>query len=107
VTNAQFGEFVAATGYVTLAEKKPDPAAYPDVDPADTDCRCDGFSSDLRPRETCGTGDLTELVELPAGSFVMGSTDVVQAWHTEHGNLTQASGPARARAIREWPPSWA
>jgi hypothetical protein len=32
---------------------------------------------------------------------------VMQAWHTEHGNLTQASGPAHARAIREWPPSWA
>jgi sulfatase modifying factor 1 len=35
VTNAQFGEFVSATGYVTIAEKKPDPVAYPDVDPAD------------------------------------------------------------------------
>ena len=35
VTNAQFGEFVSATGYVTIAEKRPDPVAYPDVDPAD------------------------------------------------------------------------
>lgn len=29
VTNRQFGEFVSATGYVTLAEKAPDPKDYP------------------------------------------------------------------------------
>jgi sulfatase modifying factor 1 len=29
VTNAQFAEFVAATGYVTVAEQPPDPALYP------------------------------------------------------------------------------
>ena len=34
VTNAQFAEFVAATGYVTVAEKAPDPAMYPGADPA-------------------------------------------------------------------------
>lgn len=34
VTNRQFGEFVAATGYVTTAEKAPDPAMYPGADPA-------------------------------------------------------------------------
>jgi len=35
VTNAQFAAFVAATGYVTLAERQPDPALYPGVDPRD------------------------------------------------------------------------
>ena len=34
VTKAQFADFVAATGYVTLAERQPDPALYPDADPA-------------------------------------------------------------------------
>ena len=34
VTNAEFSEFVRATGYVTLAERRPDPALYPGVDPA-------------------------------------------------------------------------
>lgn len=34
VTNAQFQLFVAATSYVTLAERNPDPADYPDADPA-------------------------------------------------------------------------
>ena len=34
VTNRQFAKFVAATGYVTIAERKPDARDYPDV-PAD------------------------------------------------------------------------
>ena len=34
VTNADFGQFVAATGYVTMAERAPDPTSYPDADPA-------------------------------------------------------------------------
>ena len=33
VTNAAFRRFVAATGHVTLAERMPDPALYPDADP--------------------------------------------------------------------------
>jgi formylglycine-generating enzyme len=33
VTNADFAAFVAATGYVTLAEREPDPAAYPGAQP--------------------------------------------------------------------------
>src|SRR3954464_471869 len=35
VTNAQFAEFVAATGHVTVAEKALDPALYPGVPEAD------------------------------------------------------------------------
>ncbi len=31
VTNAQFAEFVEATGYVTIAERQPDPALFPGV----------------------------------------------------------------------------
>ena len=33
VTNAEFARFVAATGYVTVAEQPPDPAAYPGMLP--------------------------------------------------------------------------
>jgi formylglycine-generating enzyme required for sulfatase activity len=33
VTNAQFRTFVKATGYVTQAERRPDPADYPDIAP--------------------------------------------------------------------------
>ncbi len=34
VTNLAFARFVDATNYVTLAERAPDPALYPDADPA-------------------------------------------------------------------------
>ena len=34
VTNAQFAAFVRGTGYVTIAERKPDPELFPDADPA-------------------------------------------------------------------------
>ena len=34
VTNAQFDEFVTATGYVTIAERELDPVLYPGADPA-------------------------------------------------------------------------
>lgn len=34
VTNAQFAEFVSSTGYLTIAERKPDPRDYPQVDPS-------------------------------------------------------------------------
>src|SRR2546423_15564992 len=34
VTNAEFRKFVAATGYVTVCERPPDPAMYPDADPS-------------------------------------------------------------------------
>ncbi len=34
VTVAQFARFAEATGYVTLAERPPDPADYPDADPS-------------------------------------------------------------------------
>jgi formylglycine-generating enzyme len=35
VTNAQFAEFIADTGYVTVAEQAPDPALYPGAAPQD------------------------------------------------------------------------
>ena len=34
VTNARMAQFVAATGYVTLAERVPDASLYPDADPS-------------------------------------------------------------------------
>src|SRR5262245_24301967 len=34
VTNREFRRFVEETGYITVAERPPDPADYPDADPA-------------------------------------------------------------------------
>src|SRR5690606_26102377 len=34
VTGARFRRFVEATGYVTVAERRPDPADYPGADPS-------------------------------------------------------------------------
>jgi formylglycine-generating enzyme len=34
VTNSQFAQFVKATAYLTIAERKPDPKDYPGVDPS-------------------------------------------------------------------------
>ena len=54
VTNAQFTEFVSATGYVTVAEQAIDPALYPGAD-----------SGELQPgamvfRPTAGPVDLRD-----------------------------------------------
>ena len=35
MTNARFSRFVAATGYVTVAERAPDPEDFPGVPPED------------------------------------------------------------------------
>lgn len=35
VANAEFRRFVEDTGYITTAEQQPDPADFPDADPAD------------------------------------------------------------------------
>jgi sulfatase modifying factor 1 len=54
VTNAQFAAFVDATGFVTLAERQPDPALYPDADPA---LLCPGSLVFTQPRTRVRLGD--------------------------------------------------
>ena len=50
VTNAEFGRFVDRTGYVTVAERPPDPIVYPDADPS-RGARFGGVQEDARPRK--------------------------------------------------------
>jgi len=52
VTNAQFAEFVTATGHVTLAETAPDPKDYPDMDPRLTQPGSAVFEMTARPVAT-------------------------------------------------------
>ena len=54
VTNRQFAAFVDATGYVTLAERQPDPALYPDADPT---LLCPGSLVFTQPRSQVGLRD--------------------------------------------------
>jgi sulfatase modifying factor 1 len=54
VTNAQFKAFVDATGYLTVSERQPDPALYPDADPA---LLCPGSLVFMQPSSRVGLRD--------------------------------------------------
>ncbi|WP_375691699.1 formylglycine-generating enzyme family protein [Pseudooceanicola sp. LIPI14-2-Ac024] len=55
VTNAQFGLFVKRTGYVTVAERAPDPADFPDAPPENL------VPGSLVFQPTAGPVDLTRI----------------------------------------------
>jgi formylglycine-generating enzyme required for sulfatase activity len=54
VTNAQFEAFVEASGYLTVAERPPDPAAYPEADPS---LLVPGSLVFTKPRQRVNLGD--------------------------------------------------
>ena len=64
VTNAQFAEFVADTGYVTVAEQPLDPALYPGCRPPRSGARRAGVPAHGRPGRSAG---LAAVVGLGAG----------------------------------------
>jgi formylglycine-generating enzyme required for sulfatase activity len=63
VTNGEFAAFVSATGYVTVAERKPDAALHPDIDPAQL---VPGSAVFQAPKEA--TQDLTEWWHFTPGA---------------------------------------
>lgn len=65
VTNAQFREFVAATGYVTLAERGLDPKAYPDM-PAEL--LAPGSVVFIKPTDVRQGGSLTQWWQYVKGA---------------------------------------
>lgn len=82
VTVAQFRRFVDATGYVTVAERPPNPADYPDADPAL-----------LRPgslvfQQTRGPVDLTDYTNWWA--YVPGA-----CWRRPYGPGSSVAGKAQ------------
>ena len=64
VTNAQFAEFVEATGYVTVAERPLDPALYPGVAPADL--LPEQPLTEMVVRHTVGLADPLADADIPA-----------------------------------------
>ena len=64
VTNAQFAEFVGATGYLTVAEQALDPALYPGVSPQDLVPGALVFRPSTRSGRSAG---LAAMVDLGAG----------------------------------------
>jgi sulfatase modifying factor 1 len=54
VTNAQFAAFIRATGYVTVAERVPDPADYPGMPPEMARAGSIVFAPPVRPVDLAG-----------------------------------------------------
>jgi len=110
VTNAQFAEFVDATGYVTVAERPLDPALYPGVAPEDL------LPGALIFRGTPGPADLADWRQwwdwapganwrapFGAGSDIAGRDDhpVVQIAYPDAGAYASWAG-RRLPTEAEW-----
>ena len=63
VTNAQFAEFVDATGYVTTAERQPNEPDRPDAPPS----LPEPGSAVFRTPERLTSGDILPMVDLRTG----------------------------------------
>jgi formylglycine-generating enzyme len=81
VTNAQFAAFVDATGFVTLAERQPDPALYPQADPA---LLCPGSLVFTQPPSRVRLGDYRRW-----WAYVPGAS-----WRHPHGPESDLAGLA-------------
>src|SRR4051794_34331842 len=65
VTNADFRRFVEATGYVTFAERPPDPKVYVDADPA---LLVPGSAVFFKPRRGVELGDCSQWWQYVPGA---------------------------------------
>ena len=65
VTNDEFAEFVAATGYVTRAERGADPRMHPDLPP---DMRAPGAVVFIMPNDVNGLGNLSQWWQFVPGA---------------------------------------
>jgi formylglycine-generating enzyme required for sulfatase activity len=119
VTNAEFAAFVDATGYVTVAERAPDPADYPGVDPAElvpgsavfqsTNVRGDDgwrFVPGASWRAPRGPGSSIEgLEENPVVHIAYEDAEAYARWKGRR-LPTEAEWEAAARAGGETAPDW-
>lgn len=65
VTNAEFAEFVAATGYVTRAERGAEPRMHPDLPP---EMRVPGAVVFIMPNDLNGLGDISQWWQFVPGA---------------------------------------
>jgi sulfatase modifying factor 1 len=65
VTNAQFREFVAATGYLTLAERGIDPESHPGMP---RELLAPGSMTFVKPTDVAGGGRITQWFQYVAGA---------------------------------------
>jgi formylglycine-generating enzyme required for sulfatase activity len=79
VTNYQFAQFVKSTGYLTIAERKPDPKDYPGVDPAKLVAGSAVFSP---PASDVALDDITQWWKYVPGA----------SWKTPEGPGTSIQG---------------
>ena len=90
VTNADFADFVAETGYLTVAERPLDAAEFPDAVRRRARARLDGVHADER---SGGPVELAQLVALAARRVV------APPRRTRHVDRRPAGSPRRARRL--------
>ena len=91
VTNAEFAVFVAATGYLTVAERPLDPAEFPDLSPRDLAPGRSGFHAFARAG---GPGRLETVVALGPGRVLAAAAGPRVL------NRRQRGPPGRAGVLR-------
>ena len=112
VTNAQFAEFVDATGYVTVAERPLNPADYPGAPPENLQPGSMVFTPHARARSTCGTstsggrGRRARRWRHPRGPALVArqARRITPSCtsHTRTPRPTRSGRAARCRPRREW-----
>ena len=96
VTNAQFAEFVSATGYVTVAERPLDPAAYPGAPPENLQPGSMVFTGTTGPVRARPAPRRAATVARSAGRDARGGTVRGGTWKPD----SRLRGPRAAKGLR-------
>ena len=94
VTDADFANFVTATGYRTVAERPLDPAAYPGADP---NLLTPGSAVFFMPTGRVNLGDFRSCWALCAGCLLASTR---RPWKYDRRPRAPPSGPCDVRGCR-------